>query len=42
MNQIGFFLYHLSQERPPKPDIAWLTEQTWNTCCDLEVRLEYF
>ena len=27
------------QERPPKPDIPWLTEHMWNTCCDLEVRL---
>ena len=27
------------QERPAKPDIPWLTEHMWNTCCDLEVRL---
>ena len=27
------------QESPPKPDIPWLTEHMWNTCCDLEVRL---
>ena len=29
------------QERPPKPDIPWLTEHMWNTCCDLEVRLVF-
>ena len=27
----------LKQKRPPKPDIPWLTDSTWNTCCDLEV-----
>ena len=27
------------QERPARPDIPWLTEHMWNTCCDLEVRL---
>ena len=29
------------QERPPKPNIPWLTEHMWNTCCDLEVRLVF-
>ncbi|XP_058967936.2 dynein axonemal heavy chain 6 [Pocillopora verrucosa] len=32
----------LDKERPSKPDIAWLTEQTWNTCCDLEDSLPAF
>ena len=27
------------KERPPKPDVSWLTEHTWHTCCDLEVRI---
>ena len=26
----------LSQERPEKPDVPWLTAGLWNICCDLE------
>ena len=33
--------FHSKQERPPKPDIPWLAEHAWNTCCDLEVRLNF-
>ena len=28
--------YSCLQERPVKPDIPWLTQQLWNTCCDME------
>ena len=24
------------QERPPKPDVAWLADTVWNTACDLD------
>ncbi len=33
--------YHL-QERPVSPDIPWLTQQIWNTCCDMEDELPCF
>ena len=36
----GFLMtFHLffKKERPPKPDVPWLTDNIWNTCCDLEV-----
>lgn len=34
-----FFNLFVMKERPPKPDVSWLTEHTWHTCCDLEVRI---
>lgn len=30
-----------TQQRPPKPNLAWLTEQVWNMCCDLEVSQQH-
>ncbi|KAL9959258.1 hypothetical protein ACROYT_G032565 [Oculina patagonica] len=32
----------LDKERPAKPDVPWLSEHTWNTCCDLEDSLPAF
>ncbi|CAH3197517.1 unnamed protein product [Porites evermanni] len=44
-NEWNFFLRgsgSLDKERPPKPDIPWLTEHMWNTCCDLEDSIPAF
>ncbi|XP_015770017.1 PREDICTED: dynein heavy chain 6, axonemal-like [Acropora digitifera] len=44
-NEWNFFLRgsgSLDKERPPKPDVSWLTEHTWHTCCDLEDFLPAF
>ena len=30
------------QERPEKPDIPWLSQGTWNICCDLEEMVPAF
>ncbi|EDO31800.1 predicted protein [Nematostella vectensis] len=32
----------LDKERPAKPDVPWLTDFMWNTCCDLEDVLHSF
>ncbi|XP_028414460.1 dynein heavy chain 6, axonemal-like [Dendronephthya gigantea] len=31
----------LEREHPAKPDIPWLTDNMWNTCCDLEDDLSF-
>ncbi|XP_064645339.1 dynein axonemal heavy chain 6-like [Lineus longissimus] len=32
----------MDKVRPPKPDVAWLTQQTWNTAVDLSDNLPIF
>ncbi|XP_040273964.1 dynein heavy chain 6, axonemal [Bufo bufo] len=32
----------LDKERPPKPDVPWLNDVLWNSCCDLEEILPCF
>ncbi|XP_075717900.1 dynein axonemal heavy chain 6 [Rhinoderma darwinii] len=32
----------LDKERPNKPDVPWLTDVLWNSCCDLEEILPCF
>ncbi|KXJ13494.1 Dynein heavy chain 6, axonemal [Exaiptasia diaphana] len=32
----------MDKERPPKPDVPWLTDQMWNNCCDLEDMIHSF
>ncbi|XP_043915244.1 dynein axonemal heavy chain 6 [Protopterus annectens] len=32
----------LDKEHPVKPDVDWLDQTTWNTCCDLEQSLPAF
>lgn len=41
-NQWNYFLRGSSgveRKLPEKPDIPWLSDQGWNTCCILEVNL---
>ena len=41
-NQWNYFLRGSSgveRKLPEKPDIPWLSDQGWNTCCILEVQL---
>ncbi|KAK3733193.1 hypothetical protein QZH41_008554, partial [Actinostola sp. cb2023] len=32
----------MDKERPPKPDAPWLSDQIWNSCCDLEDLIHSF
>ncbi|XP_069834127.1 dynein axonemal heavy chain 6 [Dendropsophus ebraccatus] len=32
----------LDKERPPKPDVPWIYDVLWNSCCDLEEILPCF
>ena len=32
----------MDKQRPEKPDIPWLTQAVWNSCCDLEDSLPAF
>uniref|UniRef100_A0A8C5LU47 Dynein axonemal heavy chain 6 n=1 Tax=Leptobrachium leishanense TaxID=445787 RepID=A0A8C5LU47_9ANUR len=32
----------LDKERPPKPDVPWLSDTLWYSCCDLEEMLQCF
>lgn len=32
----------MDKQRPEKPDIPWLTQTLWNSCCDLEDSLPAF
>ena len=42
-NIIYWFTFCLSlQERPAKPDVDWLTDDVWLTCCDLDSILPAF
>ncbi|XP_054751474.2 dynein axonemal heavy chain 6-like isoform X1 [Lytechinus pictus] len=32
----------MDKKRPPKPDIPWLTDAVWNSCCDLDDSIPAF
>ncbi len=32
----------MDKKRPPRPDLKWLSEATWNNACDLKVNSEKF
>ena len=36
------FLPLYFQQRPAKPDVAWLADPVWNTCCDLDDAIPAF